>query len=101
MSPWLGSGGGRARSPGVAQRPTGARLSGAPDRTTCLPGERQLARLVKQLSRLWRGEYRADRAGAAHCDAAARDGAVDRGSSPVLAPAACYRRRPPDQKCRI
>jgi hypothetical protein len=52
MSPWLGSGAGRARSPSVAQRPIGARLSGARNRTTYLPSERQLARLVEQLSRL-------------------------------------------------
>jgi hypothetical protein len=42
--------GGRG-APGVAQRPTGARLSGARNRTTCLPSERQLARLVERLSR--------------------------------------------------
>jgi hypothetical protein len=30
---WSGSGGGRARSPGVAQRPTDARLSGVHNRT--------------------------------------------------------------------
>ena len=51
MSLPSGSGGGRARSPGVAQRPTGARLSGARNRTTCLPSERPLARLVERLSR--------------------------------------------------
>jgi DNA-binding transcriptional LysR family regulator len=42
--------GGRG-APGVAQRPAGARLSGARNRTTCLPSERQLARLVERLSR--------------------------------------------------
>jgi len=35
----LGSGAGRARSPSVAQRPTDARLSGARNRTRCLPSE--------------------------------------------------------------
>src|SRR5580692_10752773 len=42
--------GGRG-APGVAQHPTGARLSGARNRTTCLPSERELARLVERLSR--------------------------------------------------
>jgi hypothetical protein len=43
----LGSGGGRARSPSVAQRPTGARNC-----TSSLPGGRQHTRLVEPLSRL-------------------------------------------------
>jgi hypothetical protein len=43
---WLGSGGGRARSPSTAQRPTGDRLTGDRNRTGCLPSERALAWLL-------------------------------------------------------
>jgi hypothetical protein len=42
----LGSGGGRARSPSVAQRPTGDRLSGARNRTRC-SAERAPARSAR------------------------------------------------------
>jgi hypothetical protein len=42
------TGASRVQSPGVAQRLTVARLSGARNRTTCLPSE--LARLVERLS---------------------------------------------------
>ena len=44
----VGVGRRRARSPSVAQRPTGARLSGARNRTTCLPSERQLVERLSQ-----------------------------------------------------
>jgi ABC-type transport system substrate-binding protein len=49
---WAGSGGGRARSPSVAQRPTGARCTRARAAPVVLPSGRQHARLVERLSRL-------------------------------------------------
>jgi hypothetical protein len=45
--------GGRTRSPGVAQRPTGGRLSGARNRTgLCPPSAFRIKRLLNKLSRL-------------------------------------------------
>jgi hypothetical protein len=60
--------GGRG-APGVAQRPTGARLTGLATAPVLVLG-RQYARLVEQLSRLQIDEGCADRDGAAgdHCD---------------------------------
>jgi hypothetical protein len=47
-----GSGGGRARSPGVAQRPTGARNADGLNRSWCFTERARPARLVERLSRL-------------------------------------------------
>jgi hypothetical protein len=46
---YCGGAAGGARSPNVAQRPIGARLTGTRG-TRCLPSERQLARLADTLS---------------------------------------------------
>jgi hypothetical protein len=47
-----GSGGGRARSPGVAQRPTGARNADGLNHSWCFTERARPARLVERLSRL-------------------------------------------------
>ena len=47
---WGRAAGGRG-APGVAQRPAGARLTGAHNRTVLLPKRAQPARLVQKLSR--------------------------------------------------
>jgi hypothetical protein len=47
----VGSGGGRARSPGVAQRPIGARCTEARNRSRCFTERARPARRVEKLSR--------------------------------------------------